>query len=166
VKSGNRNGKNKPGGNTEPRPRLGRVRGTRGALEAQSRGHDRPTPSTRKLIVPQQARAARFACEFAPCRAQPDRRVNSSGFVLQCRYTCGSCKSNRRADWSARPAHRHNVNVRNFRKSMILRSRLSCRMRGLKLFERVTGFKLNGGGAADRFSLYIYDCLGYHIFHK
>ena len=103
------------------------------------------------LTAAQQRRAKRYdnavahyhrtgdASGVIRCRRHPGRSANRSGFVSQGRYACGSCKTNRRADGSSRPAHTSNVAKRNYRLSMERRKHLQGRLRGMKLWERLPG---------------------------
>jgi excisionase family DNA binding protein len=82
------------------------------------------------------------------CIHHPDRPANRSGYVFARRRTCGSCKTNRRADGSPRPAHARNVRKRDYAKSMELRKFYfgRSRMTAMRVFERCTGLNLEDFG--------------------
>jgi hypothetical protein len=82
------------------------------------------------------------------CRRHPHRIVNRSGYVFDCHRRCGSCKSNKRADGSPRPAHARNVRKRDYAKSMELRKFYfgRSRMTAMRVFERCTGLNLEDFG--------------------
>jgi hypothetical protein len=73
------------------------------------------------------------------CTHHSDRIANRSGFVMHCKYQCGSCKTNRRRDGIGRPAHVRNFQRRNYKQSMHARMYGRGRMDAVAALEHITG---------------------------
>jgi hypothetical protein len=92
-------------------------------------------------------RASKWEKELIPCRKHSNRRCNKSAYVCSGKKVCGSChRGPKLKDGSYRRSIKRHLRVRAYRKSINLRKYFRGRMRGLKLFERSTGFNLETVG--------------------
>ena len=105
------------------------------------------TDTNKKSEKSKVRRRKRWNNTFICCVNHSDRRCSLGRYVFDGKRRCGSC-TNRWSDGRKRPTMVRHINKTNFAKSMKRRFQLSGRLRGLALFERLTGMNLVALGFA------------------
>jgi hypothetical protein len=89
-------------------------------------------------------RTKKWSAEIIYCIYHPDRRCSKSCYVRKGERYCRSCKT-RNARGNRKPSHKRGQNRASYRKIIQRRAQLRGRLRGIELFERVTGMKVPRG---------------------
>lgn len=96
---------------------------------------------SRQSPAVKQRRALKWEKEFIPCNKHSDRRCQKSPYVNNAKRKCSSC-GNKLKEGIYRSALKRALSKKNYKRSIELRKHLRGNLRGLKLFERSTGFNL------------------------